>query len=582
MSVPSSKPHSGAIHRFLSNRLAVAAACFLAALLVVAIGANLLAPYDPNFADLRNTLAPASAENLLGTDRAGRDLFSRLIVGTQVTLLGAAFAAAIALLIGVPTGLIAGYYGRWFETVSLWLNGMLMAMPAIIVLLAVRAVAGPSVWTSMAVFGVLLSQTYFRLVRSSVISVRKELFVDAARVSGLTDTRIIFRHVLGVVRAPIIVQTALVASLAIATQSGLEFLGIGDRKVPTWGRLLNEGFQTIYSNPLPTLWPALAVLFTCVSFAVLSNGIRDALEDRSTEEATAPPPVDLPATPSDLTGGPIDPSAVLSVRGLRIGYGEQANGGKEVVSGVDLDVRKGEILGLVGESGSGKSQTALSILGLLPRGGSITAGEIYLEGERLTALNRQGMGKYRGTRIAYIPQEPLSNLDPSYRIGHQLIEPMRHRLGLSKAEATDKALSLLERVGIRDPRRTFSAYPHEISGGMAQRVLIAGAVSCEPALLIADEPTTALDVTVQAKVLELLRDLQRDLDMSVLLVTHNFGVVADICDRVAVMNKGRIVETAEVAALFASPQHEYTRQLLSSTLDNASPRPALDLEGVRP
>lgn len=578
MSTTFSRVGSGALFRFTRNRLAVAAACFLALLFVIAVAANLLAPYDPNFADLRNTMAPVSMEHFLGTDRAGRDLFSRLIVGTQVTLLGSAFAVAIAMLIGVPTGLIAGYYGRWFETVSLWLNGMLMAMPAIIILLAVRAVAGPSVWTSMAVFGVLLSQTYFRLVRSSVISVRKELFVDAARVSGLTDARIIFRHVLGVVRAPIIVQTALVASLAIATQSGLEFLGIGDRKVPTWGRLLNEGFQTIYSNPLPTLWPALAVLLTCVSFAVLSNGIRDALEDRGSSVASADAAentVELVAKP---VSEPVNQDAVLSVRGLKVGYGGQA--GVEVVSGVDLDVRKGEILGLVGESGSGKSQTALSVLGLLPRGGKVTEGEIYLQGDRLTGLDRGALGKYRGTRIAYIPQEPLSNLDPSYRIGHQLIAPMRHRLGLSKAEATEKALSLLERVGIRDPRRTFDAYPHEISGGMAQRVLIAGAVSCEPALLIADEPTTALDVTVQAKVLELLRELQRDLDMSVLLVTHNFGVVADICDRVAVMNKGRILETASVESLFSSPQHDYTKLLLSSTLDNASPRPPLQHERV--
>jgi len=569
---------SSALQRFMRNPIAVIAAVFLLILLFVAAAAHWIAPFDPNFADLRNTMAGMSAQNLLGTDRAGRDLFSRLIIGTQVTLLGSAMAVGIALLIGVPTGLIAGYYGRWFETLSLWLNGLLMAMPVIIVLLAVRAVAGPSVWTSMAVLGVLLSQGYFRLVRSSVLSVRNELYVDAARVSGLSDIRIIFRHILGVVRAPIIVQTALVASLAIATQSGLEFLGIGDRKVPTWGRMLNEGFQTIYTNPLPTLWPALAVLLTCMSFAVLANGIRDAMEDRGPGSAGTPPVEEAPEEAA--AAQPSAEDAILSVRGLRVGYGEHGGNTTVVVHGVDLDVRKGEFLGLVGESGSGKSQTALSVLGLLPQGGRVLEGEIRLLGHRMTGPGAESVAQFRGTHIAYIPQEPISNLDPAYRIGHQLIAPMQARLGISRREATDKALALLERVGIRDPKRVFDSYPHEISGGMAQRVLIAGAVSCGPSLLIADEPTTALDVTVQAKVLDLLRDLQSELDMAVLIVTHNFGVVADICDRVAVMKSGRIVETAPVEQLFAAPQHEYTRLLLSSTLDDAAPRQALDQEWI--
>jgi len=170
----------------------------------------------------------------------------------------------------------------------------------------------------------------------------------------------------------------------------------------------------------------------------------------------------------------------------------------------------------------------------------------------------------------------MSNLDPSFRIGSQLTAPIRRKLGVGRAEAQRRALALLERVGITDPRRTFDAYPHQISGGMAQRVLIAGAVSCRPRLLIADEPTTALDVTVQAEVLELLRDLQREYDMGVVLVTHNFGVVADICDRVAVMQNGRIVETADAETIFAHPQHPYTQMLLGSTLEGSPSRVQLD------
>ncbi|MGW4032955.1 ABC transporter ATP-binding protein [Streptomyces sp. NPDC004838] len=234
------------------------------------------------------------------------------------------------------------------------------------------------------------------------------------------------------------------------------------------------------------------------------------------------------------------------------------------------------MLGLVGESGSGKTQTAFSILGLLPEGGRVRSGSILFDGQDLAQAPPSAFRLLRGTELAYIPQEPMSNLDPSFRIGSQLIEPIIDRLGVSKREATRSALELLSRVGIPEPQRTFDAYPHEISGGMAQRVLIAGAVSCKPRLLIADEPTTALDVTVQAEVLELLRSLQREYGMGVILVTHNFGVVADICDRVAVMRGGVVVEVSDVQSIFADPQHQYTRTLLGSTLEGGPSRPELD------
>jgi peptide/nickel transport system permease protein len=228
--------------------------------------------------------------------------------------------------------------------------------------------------------------------------------------------------------------------------------------------------------------------------------------------------------------------------------------------------------GLIGEAGSGKTQTAWSILRLLPPGGRIVGGTIEFEGSDLAHASAKEMTALRGRKIAYIPQEPMSNLDPAFTIGHQLTEPLRLKLKISKNEAKEKALALLDRVGIPDPKRTYAAYPHQISGGMAQRVLIAGAVSCNPDLLIADEPTTALDVTVQAEVLDLLRDLQLEFDMGILLVTHNFGVVADLCDRVSVMRNGRIVETGPARSIFAGPRHEYTRSLFEAILEDGEPR----------
>ena len=223
-------------------------------------------------------------------------------------------------------------------------------------------------------------------------------------------------------------------------------------------------------------------------------------------------------------------------------------------------------------SGSGKTQTAWSVLRLLPPGGEILAGSILLDGEDLIKASSATMREVRGGRIAYIPQEPMSNLDPSFTVGSQLTEPIRVKLGLSKGEAKAKALELLARVHIPDPERTFASYPHELSGGMAQRVLIAGAVSCDPGLIIADEPTTALDVTVQAEILDLLRELQQDLGMAVLIVTHNFGVVADLCDRVSVMQGGRIVETGPARSIFADPRHPYTRSLFDAILDEDQAR----------
>ena len=190
------------------------------------------------------------------------------------------------------------------------------------------------------------------------------------------------------------------------------------------------------------------------------------------------------------------------------------------------------------------------------------------------------MTRLRGRKIAYIPQEPMSNLDPAFTIGSQLVEPMRICLGISTKEAKERALQLLARVGIPNPERTFASYPHQVSGGMAQRVLIAGAISCNPDLLIADEPTTALDVTVQAEVLDLLRDLQAEFHMAVIMVTHNFGVVADLCDRVSVMKLGRIVETGPARDIFANPRHPYTQQLLGAILSEAEPRGPLVAAGV--
>jgi len=577
---------------------------------LIAIFGPLLAPYDPNEASLQLILAPPSAEHPLGADSAGRDVLSRLLAATRISILAAILAVVTALVMGVISGLIAGYYQGWFDNVSSWFTSLVMALPPMVVLLAARAVVGPSVWIAMLIFGVLLAPAYFRLVYTMVTSVRSELYVDAARVSGLSDLRIIGRHVLSVVRAPIIIQTAIIAIIAIAIQSGLEFLGLGDTSVPTWGSMLNDAFANIYKAPILMLWPSLAIALTSIALMLLANAMRDVLErtvvvrrKRRRAVTTRTGSVAAVTTATSVTdlgdeldlvtpeGGTIrhedDEQAasrprevVLSIKDLRVGYHQNDGSTLEVVHGVSMDIRKGEVHGLIGESGSGKTQTAFAVLGLLPKGGSVTGGSIDYEGTRLDNASEKVYGSIRGQRIGYIPQEPMSNLDQTFTIGSQLVEPLRVDLGLSKKEARDKALSLLERVGIPNPVRTFKAYPFEVSGGMAQRVLIAGAVSMDPDLIIADEPTTALDVTVQAEVLDLLRDLQAERHMAMLLVTHNFGVVADLCDRVTVMQSGLFVETGPVRAILQRPEHPYTKSLLSAILEEGPARPPLALAGT--
>ena len=370
--------------------------------------------------------------------------------------------------------------------------------------------------------------------------------------------------------------------VAIVIQAGIEFLGLGSPGEPSWGAMLNDAFANLYLRPLLLLWPGLAIVSTVAALGLLGSAIRDAQlgggrsatrrRRTATKSAQLPPPDATPARPSSLSPRPEASESLLVVKNLTVSYARPNGADTVVVDNVSLDVRRGEILGLVGESGSGKSQTAFSVLSLLPPEAHRTAEALTFDDQEIQQLSAKQITALRGRRIAYIPQEPMSNLDPSFRIGYQMVEPMRRHLKISAGDARQRALDLLAQVGIADPARVFDSYPHQISGGMAQRVLIAGAVSCNPDLIIADEPTTALDVTVQAEVLDLMRELQQERQMGMIMVTHNFGVVADICDRVAVMQAGRILECAPTQELFANPQHPYTRLLLSSTLEDATPR----------
>jgi oligopeptide/dipeptide ABC transporter ATP-binding protein len=254
---------------------------------------------------------------------------------------------------------------------------------------------------------------------------------------------------------------------------------------------------------------------------------------------------------------------LLEVRGLRTSF-HTRDGVVRAVDGIDFYVDRGEIMGLVGESGCGKSVTSLSIMQLVARPGRIEAGEVMFDGQDLLKLRPEEMRKVRGERISMIFQQPTSSLNPVWDVGRQIAEVLELHRGMKRGAARARAAELLKMVGIPDPQRRLKNFPHEMSGGMAQRVMIAMALACEPELLIADEPTTALDVTIQAQILDLMRNLREETGTAIILITHDLGVVAEMCDRVAVMYAGEIVEHADVTTLFRAPRHPYTRGLIGS------------------
>ncbi|KAA9089975.1 dipeptide/oligopeptide/nickel ABC transporter permease/ATP-binding protein [Microbacterium radiodurans] len=568
----SKSPRRGPWRRLLRDSQAVLTGGFLVLAFAAGVLAPLITQHGPNDSSLSAVNAPVGTEGyLLGGDQSGRDIFARLIYSINTAAISGLIGAGVAIVIGMTAGLIGGYFGTRLRAGIEWLFSLIMAFPGLLILIALMPLTGGDFRATMLIFGILLSPGIYRIVRNVTVGVKGELFVDAARVSGVSTIRILLRHVMPVVRGPVIIATAFLIGTSIGVQSGLAFLGLGSAEEPSFGAMLSSGFQNLYVHPLQFIWPAALWGLMSASLVLLGNSLRDALEGERPQAAklgTKATRQRRAATgdPANIAAGQSD--VVLAIRDLRLGYPKPDGEMREILKGVSLELRVGETLGLVGESGSGKTQTAFAALGLLPPAARITAGSILLEGREILDLSEKDLRSLRGGTIAYVPQEPMSSLDSTFTIGSQLVEGIRATTSRSKREARAYALQLLARVGIADPRATFASYPHQISGGMAQRVLIAAAVAGKPKVLIADEPTTALDVTIQAEILDLLRDLQAEMGMAILLVTHNFGVVADMCDRIVVMRQGEIVESGDVFTVFRDPEHPYTRKLLDSILDD--------------
>lgn len=585
------------VHRFKGwKRMSLGSKIAMIVLILVALSAifaPLLAPHDPTAIALKSQ--PPSGEFPFGTDNLGRDVLSRLLYGGRYSLAVGICATLVALIIGAIIGSIAAVSRKWVSELIMRIMDVVMSVPGI-ALVAVTVVVFRDPKHPEWMLGVIIGSIAFvyipqltRIVRANVMSEYGEDYVNAVVVSGAKAPWILIKHVMRNCAAPVLVFATVLVADAIILEASLTFIGAGlQEPIPTWGNILSAAQQGVLRGEWwQALFPGLMIMLTVLSLNILSEGITDAMV-----AAPKGPVVDDhdPAAAREADKLLVDPvkayevqhaslvqrldalqevetkrtdrfapapgtKPLLEVKDLCIRF--PRHGDVNVVDHVSFSVPVGETMGLVGESGCGKSIMALTIMGLLDPKAQVS-GEIFYQGKDLLKMSHAERNKLLGNEIAMVYQDALSSLNPSMLIRAQM-KQMTSRGGTRSAE------ELLELVGL-DPKRTLDSYPHELSGGQRQRVLIAMALTRDPQLLIADEPTTALDVTVQKQVIELIKDLQDKLGFAMIFVSHDLALVAEVAYSITVMYAGQVIEQGSTREILTDPRHEYTRGLLGAVL----------------
>ncbi|MBN7760638.1 dipeptide/oligopeptide/nickel ABC transporter permease/ATP-binding protein [Nitratireductor aquibiodomus] len=574
----------GPIRLLLNNTLAASGLVLLVLIIAAALLAPLLPLPDPDAtAPADRLLRPLTEGHLLGTDALGRDILSRLVWGTRVSLAVGISATLIAAFFGSLIGLVAGYAGGRVDAFLMRGIDMVMAFPYILLALAIVAALGPGLLNALYAIAVVNIPFFARNIRGITIGLSRREFVDAARLSGKSNAGILFGEILPNVLPVIIITMSTTIGWMILETAGLSFLGLGAQPPQAdLGSMLGEGRKILFTAPHVSIIPGLMIFALVMSINLLGDGVRDVLDPRLKSGALTRPvartAVERRTVPETRTHG----DSVLEVADLNT---EFHIGGDvyRAVGGIDLHLKQGECLGIVGESGSGKSVTAMSLMGLVPTPpGRITGGAAWLDGEDLFAVSDERIRALRGADVSHVFQDPLSTLHPLFTIGDQLTEAIMAHRPIRRSEADARAEELLRLVRITNPAERLKVYPHELSGGMRQRVCIAMALANDAKIIIADEPTTALDVTVQAQILSLMDTLRRESNAAILFITHDFGVVSAVCDGVAVMYAGRIVETGTTEEVLNAPAHPYTRKLIDCVPVLGEPGRRLDAIEGRP
>ena len=559
--------------RLRRNHLSVFGMAIVALVCLIALLAPWLPLPDPNATALSDRLQkPFSEGHLLGTDHLGRDMLSRIVWGTRVSVAVGVVATLIAAISGSLIGIVAGFYGRWLDNLLMRSIDMVMAFPYMLLALAIVAVLGPGLMNALFAIAIVNIPFFARSVRGVTLGLVRREYVDAARLSGLSDARILAGEILPNVMPVIIITMSTTVGWMILETAGLSFLGLGAQPPQAdLGSMLGEGRKLVIMAPHVATIPGLVILVLVVGINLLGDGLRDVLDPRLKSGALMRPAAATEVSDAvrnsvnddSLNDASPKNDAVLAVSNLKTHFVMGADVYK-AVDGVSFQIRAGECLGIVGESGCGKSVSALSLLGLVPSPpGRIVSGRVQFHKQNLLTTSHEALRGIRGGKIAYVFQDPLTTLNPLLPVGEQIAESIREHQGLPRKQAMQRAVALMEQVQIPNAKDRAQAYPHELSGGMRQRIGIAMALANEPQVIIADEPTTALDVTVQAEILKLLDNLRREKNVAEIFITHDFGVVSELCDRVLVMYAGQVVEAATTDDIFRRPLHPYTQQLMA-------------------
>ncbi|WP_433237037.1 dipeptide/oligopeptide/nickel ABC transporter permease/ATP-binding protein [Streptosporangium sp. CA-135522] len=522
-------------------------------------------------------LQGTSAAHPLGTDNLGRDILARVLVAGRLSLALALLATLIGAIGGIVLGALPSVLPRRGARLVNGVVNALVAFPGLLLAMFTAVVTGLGARGAVLGIGAAIAPGFARLTQTLAASVAGADYVSAARMLGVPRRRIMARHILPNIAEPLILNLTQALGGALLGLSGMSFLGLGVQPPSfDWGRLLFDGFGRIYSTPAVALGPAVAVALAGIGFNLLGDVLARAASRTAVPRGKTTP--QAASAPGEL--GEPDPEAVLEVRDLTVTF----PGGVTPVRGLSLTVAPGEIVGLVGESGSGKSLTASAIGGLVPYPGEVSAARLRLCGADLDELPEQERRKLLGTSLAMVFQDPMASLNPALRVGGQLAEVATVHQGASRTEAMTRAVDRLGHVRIPEPGRRARQHPHELSGGMRQRAVIAMGLMGTPRLIIADEPTTALDVTVQRQILRLLREVTGETGAATLFISHDIAVVGELCHRVVVMYAGRVVEELPVEKLTSGAAHPYTRALVASLPDMDTDRslPLASIPGHQP